>query len=172
MLPGLTADDAAAAWRHTLVVEGGLTANRERGKMTVNTFNSEELAEPHGFAHAVSATGGRTVYSSGTVGIDASGTLVGEASDYRAQAYQATINVYAALRAAGAGPADVVKFTMYVVDPTEENLNELYRGIGRASKELGGIATGTTLVGVTALSVPGAVYEVDAIAVVESGNGR
>jgi len=63
-------------------------------------------------------------------------------------------------------------FTMYVVDPTEENLNELYRGIGRASKELGGIATGTTLVGVTALSVPGAVYEVDAIAVVESGDGR
>ena len=133
----------------------------------MTAFNSEELAEPHGFHHAVSATGTRTVYTSGQVGADREGKVVGEGTDYRAQGYQATLNLHAELRAAGAGPGDVVKYTMYVVNPTEENLNEVYRGIGRASKELGATPTGTTLVGVTALSVAGAVYEVDAIAVVE-----
>jgi enamine deaminase RidA (YjgF/YER057c/UK114 family) len=135
--------------------------------MAVKAFTSEELAEPHGYAHAVSATGSRTVYTSGALGVDAEGGIVGEGTDYRAQGYQATLNVHSALRAAGAAPADVVKFTMFVVDPTEENLGQLYRGIGRASKELGGSPTGTTLVGVAALAVPGAVYEVDAIAVLE-----
>jgi enamine deaminase RidA (YjgF/YER057c/UK114 family) len=135
--------------------------------MSVEAFTPLDLSEPHGYHHVVSATGSRTIYTAGQVGTDAAGAIVGEAGDYRAQAYQATQNLFAALRAAGATPDDVVKMTMYVVDPTEENLNELYRGLGKASRELGVKPTATTLVGVAMLAVPGALYEVDAVAVVD-----
>ena len=134
--------------------------------MTVTAFDTKKLFEPHGFHHWVSATGTRTVYTSGVVGIHADGVLAGEGLDYRAHGHQAIVNLHAALQAARAGQADVSKLTMYVVDPTEEGLTELYRGIGRAANEIGAVAKATTLIGVTALSIAGAVYEVDAVAIV------
>ena len=135
--------------------------------MSVEPLTPEDLSEPHGYHHVVRASGTQTVYTSGQTGVDPSGAIVGDAGDYRAQAYQATLNLYSALRAAGASPEHVVKTTMYVVDPTDDHLQELYRGLGKASRELGIRATAATLVGVTLLAVPGALYEVDAVAVID-----
>jgi enamine deaminase RidA (YjgF/YER057c/UK114 family) len=135
--------------------------------MPVEAITPDGLAEAHGYHHVVRASGERIVCTAGQVGIDESGAVVGEPGDYRAQGFRAILNLHAALRAAGAGPQDVVRTTMYVVNPTEENLKELYRGLGKASREVGAGPTATTLVGVAMLAVEGALFEVDAIAVVD-----
>ena len=68
-----------------------------------------------GFSQVVVATGKRTVYTAGQVSIDERGELVG-CGDLAAQTAQAMRNVGLALAAAGAGYADVVKITTYVVN--------------------------------------------------------
>jgi enamine deaminase RidA (YjgF/YER057c/UK114 family) len=135
--------------------------------MTIQKINAETLPKPHGFAHAIVATGTKTVYTSGVVGIDADENLAGGDRDYRAQAHQATKNAYAALAAAGAAPPDVVRLMLYVVDPTQDNLEEVYAGFGAAVGEGGGKSTAMTLIGITGLSIPGAVVEIDATAVID-----
>ncbi|HTO68981.1 MAG TPA: RidA family protein [Myxococcota bacterium] len=77
--------------------------------------NSPELAKPNGYTHAVEASGGRTVYVSGQVSLDAAGKLVG-AGDFEAQARRVFENLKAALAAAGASLAHVVKITVFVTD--------------------------------------------------------
>lgn len=130
--------------------------------MAIETFDPPTLARPHGYHHAVAASGKHTVYTAGQVGIDAEENL---AEGYRAQAYQAMVNLADCLEAAGASLAQVVRLTMYVVDPTPDNLDELYAGMGKAGKERGAKSVPATLVGITTLTLPGAVFEVDAIAV-------
>jgi enamine deaminase RidA (YjgF/YER057c/UK114 family) len=135
--------------------------------MSIQRFRPDTLTEAHGFAHVVAATGQRTIITSGQVGVDRDGSLVGDGTDYRAQARQAHLNLYAALEAAGARPADIAKLTIYVVDPSEQNMNEAFAGIAEAAEGAGARSTATMLMGVTRLGLPGAVYEVDAIAVVD-----
>jgi enamine deaminase RidA (YjgF/YER057c/UK114 family) len=135
--------------------------------MAIQKINADALPKPHGFAHAVVATGATTVYTSGVVGIDADENLAGGDRDYRAQAYQATKNAYAALAAAGASPADVVRLMLYVVDPTQENLDEVYAGFGKAVGDGGGKSTAMTLIGTSGLSLTGAVVEIDATALID-----
>lgn len=135
--------------------------------MPIERFRPDTLPQAHGFAHAVAAPAGRVVFTAGQVGVDRDGNLVGDPGDYRAQARQAHHNLYTALSAAGASAADIVKLTMYVVDPSEANMAAVFAGIGEVAKEAGARATATMLLGVTRLAVDGAVYEVDAVAVVE-----
>ncbi|GAB3680938.1 RidA family protein [Saccharopolyspora tripterygii] len=128
-------------------------------------INPDALARPHGFAHVVVATGSRTVVTSGQVGVDADGKLVG--TDYRSQARRAAECIYAAVAAAGGTPTDIVRLMLYVVDPTESNLNDLYQGLGEAAREAGAGRTVMTLIGVTALSEPGWLVEMDATAILD-----
>lgn len=133
--------------------------------MTLEKINPDTLAHPHGYAQVVVATGSKFVVASGQIGVDTQEKLVGD--DYRSQTHRAALNAYAAISASGATPADIVRFTMYVVDPTPEHLDEVYAGLGRAGKEAGAKATAMTLVGITGLSTPGAVVEVEATAVID-----
>jgi len=135
--------------------------------MSIQRISPDTLPESHGFAHVVVATGTRFVCTSGQVGVDAAGTLVGEGADYRAQARQAAANVYTALVAAGASAADMVRLMIYVVEPTEANLDAIYAGIGEAAREAGAKPTATTLIGVTGMTFPGAVVEFDATALID-----
>lgn len=132
--------------------------------MTLEKINPDTLAHPHGYAQVVVATGSRLVLASGQIGIDTDEKLAGD--DYRSQTQRAAANAYAAINASGATPADIVRFTMYVVDPTPENLNEVYAGLGAAGKEAGAKATAMTLIGTTGLSTPGALVEIEATAVI------
>ena len=77
--------------------------------------NPSGLSKPNGYTHAVEAGGGRTLYVSGQVSLDASGKVVG-AGDFEAQTRQVFENVKAALAAAGASLAQVVKITVFVTD--------------------------------------------------------
>jgi len=116
------------------------------------------------YSHTVVASGARTVYISGQVAIDENGALVG-AGDLGAQTTQVMRNLKAALAAAGATFADVVKITTYVVAYAPE-----MRPIIAAARTPffpAGQPPASTLVGVEALAAPGWLIEIEAVAVID-----
>jgi enamine deaminase RidA (YjgF/YER057c/UK114 family) len=123
----------------------------------------EELFINPAFSQVVAASGTRTIYTAGQVSIDAQGKLVG-AGDLAAQTAQAMRNVGLALAAAGAGFADIVKITTYVVDYAPEQRSIISQA--RAPFFAGGLPPASTLLGVAALALPEWLIEIEAIAVV------
>ncbi len=128
-------------------------------------INPPTLSTPTGYTHVVTIEGGgKLIYISGQVALDKSGAVVGK-SDFAAQCRQVHDNLVAALAAAGAKPADVVKINTYVVDYKAE-----HRAIIR---EIRGPLFGkenppaSTLVGVQALALPEFMLEVEVVAVVK-----
>ena len=87
---------------------------------TIDHPRSEGLLHNAGFSQVVVASGTRILHTAGQVAIDERGALVG-GDDLAAQTAQAMRNVGLALKAAGAGYADIVKITTYVVDYTPEH---------------------------------------------------
>lgn len=73
------------------------------------------VASIPGFSPVVKVSGGQTIYLSGQVALDASGSLVGR-GDFRAQAQQVFENIKTALAAAGADFSHVVKLNIYLLD--------------------------------------------------------
>jgi enamine deaminase RidA (YjgF/YER057c/UK114 family) len=75
-------------------------------------------------------------------------------------------NVADALDSVGGIFDDVAKITIYVLDLTADKMTALMTGIDRAAEQLGinPVKPGT-LIGVAALSEPGYLVEIDAIAV-------
>jgi enamine deaminase RidA (YjgF/YER057c/UK114 family) len=126
-------------------------------------INPPEISKPRGYTHVVTAQGGTTVYVSGQVAFDVNGSMVG-IGDLRAQAEKASENLVAALKAAGASPADVVKANTYVVNFKQDDLR-LIRDV-RARVFPADNPPASTLVGVQALAVEGLLIEMEAIAVI------
>ncbi len=82
----------------------------------VKRTNPPALSTPTGYTHIVEVTGpAKTVYISGQIAYDKDGKVVG-AGDMKAQAGQVFRNLKAALDAAGATFADVVKMNSYITD--------------------------------------------------------
>ena len=103
---------------------------------------------------------GDLLFVSGCVPVDGEGRLVG-GDDVVAQARQVFANVGAILEAGGATFADVVKVTVYVTDIADRVR------INPVRQELFGDARpASTLVEVSALAIPGAKLEVEAVALV------
>ena len=96
--------------------------------MTIEPVDPPELARPIGFAHAVVATGGRTVFLAGQTAMDASGRIVG--STVVSQFEQALANLLTALRAAGGQPEQLTSLTVYATDLAD------YRAHGRELGEV------------------------------------
>jgi enamine deaminase RidA (YjgF/YER057c/UK114 family) len=107
---------------------------------------------------------GDTVYLSGTVAFDSAGNVVGEGDVY-AQAKQIFKNIEEALASAGATMADVVKITTFMTDMSG------YGEFGRARTEAfpGGVPASAAYA-TPALIKPELLVEVEAIAVIGSGN--
>jgi enamine deaminase RidA (YjgF/YER057c/UK114 family) len=79
-------------------------------------INPPSLPIPRGYSQIVEVpAGSRLVYISGQVAVDKAGNVVGK-GDFRAQAVQVFENLKAALAAADATFADVVKLNYYVLD--------------------------------------------------------
>lgn len=102
------------------------------------------------------------VFTAGAVPLDAEGNVVGP-GDPPAQARRVLENLLAALEAGGAGPADVVKTTVYVAGAdhaAQASVWEVVRtsAIGRAP---------STLLGVPLLGYRGRLVEIEAIAVLD-----
>ncbi len=83
--------------------------------LKIDHINPRGIARPRGYTHVVSGTGGRTIHISGRVSLDTAGALIGK-GELKAQVGQVFANLKIALMATGAGPKDVVKTNMYVVN--------------------------------------------------------
>jgi enamine deaminase RidA (YjgF/YER057c/UK114 family) len=117
---------------------------------------------PNGYSHlAVVPAGTRLLQVAGQGGEDATGALPPE---FQAQVRQAFANLLTALAGVGAGPGDVAKLTVLIVDHSEARLHvlgaELDRVWGKAMKPA------CTLIPVPRLALDDMLFEVEAVAAV------
>jgi 2-iminobutanoate/2-iminopropanoate deaminase len=117
------------------------------------------LAEP--ISHYTDAVrAGDLLFVSGCVPVDGEGNLV--PGDVVAQTRQVFANISAVLQAAGAGFGDVVKVTVYLIDIDDrEAVNTVRQDV------FGSARPASTLVEVSRLAAPGALIEVEAVALVQ-----
>ena len=128
----------------------------------VRFINPNTLAPQSGYSYVVDTTGpGRTVYIAGQLGLDMENKLVGAPGDFRAQATKAIENLQAALASVGAKLSDVVKITNYLTDMSAHI--GIYREIRDQFFPMPRPAS--TAVGISQLARPGALFEIEAIAV-------
>jgi len=115
------------------------------------------LAEP--ISHYTDAvTSGGLLFLSGIVPVDAEGMLVGE-GDVVEQTRQVFRNMELVLAAGGCGFADVVKVTIFLLDIGDRaRINPVREEV------FGDARPASTLVEVSALAVPGALLEIEAVA--------
>ena len=105
---------------------------------------------------------GDLLFVSGVVPVDSEGNLVG-AGDVVEQTRQVFRTIEAVLAAAGATIRDVVKVTVYLVDIADRvRINPVRQEV------FGDVRPASTLVEVAALAVPGALLEIEAVAVLPS----
>src|SRR6202163_4046679 len=122
--------------------------------------NPDTMQKPPGYTHVVEVTGpGRTVYFAGQLGIDKSGKMGANAREQIDMAFQ---NVKAALASVGASFEHVVKLNNYIVD-IGTNIAH-YREV-RDKYVNKPAPPASTTIGVPQLARPGALFEVEAIAV-------
>jgi enamine deaminase RidA (YjgF/YER057c/UK114 family) len=124
--------------------------------------NPSTMSKPPGYTHVVEATGpGRIVYIAGQLGLTLDGKLAGPPGDFRAQATQAFENLKNALAAVGAGFEHVVKLNNYLTDIRAQLplCRDVRDGYVRTANP-----PASTTVEVSKLAIKGALYEVEAIA--------
>ncbi|HJU11340.1 MAG TPA: RidA family protein [Candidatus Binataceae bacterium] len=127
-------------------------------------FNPSNMHQPRGYTHAVAVDGGRSIFIAGQVAFDLEGKLVGK-GDLRVQSEKALENLVAALTAAGATPADVVKVNTYVVNYKSADYPIIREARARVFD--GRNPPASTLIGVQALALEDLLIEIEAIAVVK-----
>lgn len=132
------------------------THTRIRMFNTKDTYPNQSL--DNDLCQAVRA--GNTVYVRGQLGTDFEGNLIG-LGDAGAQAEQAMKNIKQLLEEAGSQLQDIVKITIYLIDPRYRE--EVYRVVGRWLKGVFPISTGLV---VSALGQPQWLMEIDVIAVI------
>ncbi|NKX43788.1 RidA family protein [Roseicyclus persicicus] len=126
--------------------------------------NPAQLADPtpFGYSTAVLAPAtGRLAFISGQGGQDATGGL---SPDFAAQVRQAYANLGAVLAALGAGPARVIRLTVYVVDHDMSKLGVLSEAV---IEMFGDRLPAQTLVPVPKLALDPMLFEVDAVALID-----
>lgn len=117
---------------------------------------------PKGYANGVAASG-RTVYTAGVIGWDASETLA--PGGLVPQLRQLLRNTVAVLAEGGASPEHIVRMTWYVTSRDDyvakgSEIGAVYREI------IGKVFPAMAVVEVSALVEPGALVEIETIAVV------
>jgi enamine deaminase RidA (YjgF/YER057c/UK114 family) len=125
-------------------------------------MNPAAIAKPGGYSHVVEITGpGRIVYVAGQLGLKPDGSIAG---DFRAQVVQAFENLKSALAAVGASFDNVVKVNNFLVDisanlPIYREVRDKYVNVKQPPA--------STTVGVTALARPDALFEIEAVVMLE-----
>ena len=128
--------------------------------MTIKKINPEVLAPPIGFSHAVLAEG-KYIFLAGQTALNKENVIVGDT--IVTQFEKALINLVTALQEAGGTPEDLVKITIFSVDPVDYRAHS--REIGKTWQSLlGKNFPAMTLVGVTRLWDDKALVEIEGIA--------
>jgi enamine deaminase RidA (YjgF/YER057c/UK114 family) len=128
----------------------------------VRFSNPKTMAKPPGYSYVVEATGpNRLIFIAGQLGLDLDNKLVGAPGDFRAQAEKAIGNLKLALADAGATIKDVVKINNYLVDMAHIGL---FREVRDRHFNMAAPPASTT-VAISQLARPGALFEIEAIAV-------
>jgi enamine deaminase RidA (YjgF/YER057c/UK114 family) len=128
-------------------------------------LNPDTIAKPIGYTHVVEPMPGRIIFISGQLGLDLDNKIVG--GDFRAQAEQTFVNLKNALAAVGADFTHVVKLNNYFTDIS-------HLGVFREVRDRyvdTAAPPASTAVAIAALARPGALIEVEAIAVVPTKAG-
>jgi enamine deaminase RidA (YjgF/YER057c/UK114 family) len=126
-------------------------------------LNPPAIPAPRGYSHVVETKGpSRTIYLAGQLGMTADGKFAGAPGDFRAQAVQCFENIKAALAAVGATFEHVVKLNNYLVDmahlPIYLEVRDRYVDTENPPA--------STTIQISKLAREGALYEVEAVAVV------
>ena len=121
--------------------------------------NPEELHPAPGFSHVTEAKGTRLVYFAGQLALDQEFGILG-GDDLGEQTKAAMRNLETAMKAVGVGWDDIVRRTIYTLQPTE------FEVITAAIDEVTGGADypAQTIIGVTGLAVPGCLIEIECTA--------
>ena len=128
----------------------------------IQHLNPATIAKPPGYTHVVEVTGpGRTIYLAGQLGLDLNNNLVGKPGDFRAQCTQAFENLRLALESVGATFNDVVKINNYLTDISHIGVFREVRDKFLNTKA----PPASTTIAIPALARPGALFEIEAIAV-------
>ena len=133
-----------------------MTHRRIRPFNTKDTYPEQNL--DNDLCQAVVA--GDTIYLRGQIGQDLDTAASVGIGDVTAQAEQAMANIATLLAEAGSGLGDIVKVTVYLVDPRYRE--SVYRVMGRWLRGVHPVSTGLV---VSALARPEWLVEIDAIAV-------
>ena len=121
-------------------------------------LNPPALHAAPGFAHIATAPGTGLAFLSGQVALDSDFAIVG-GDDLGEQTKAAMRNIKTALDASGASWEDVIRRTIYTLQPTQ------YETITAAMEEVQGSSDhpATTIVGVTGLALDGLLIEIETI---------
>jgi enamine deaminase RidA (YjgF/YER057c/UK114 family) len=132
--------------------------------MAIHKFqNPSTMHATRGYSHVVETTSPcRTIYLAGQLGRTPDGKMAGAPGDFRAQAVQAFENLKLALAAAGATFEHVVKLNNYLVDIGHIQIYFEVRDRYVDTKA----PPASTTIQISKLAHEGALYEVEAIAVV------
>ena len=131
----------------------------------MNTLiNPLELVEPVGYSHAVSSSGGKTIYLAGQVSFDSNGIVVHK-GDLVKQFDQAISNLQHVMTDAGGKMTDIVKLNIFVKDKNDyaAKMKEIGKIYG---SYFGKYFPAMTLVEVSSLFEDDALLEIEGIAVI------
>jgi enamine deaminase RidA (YjgF/YER057c/UK114 family) len=133
----------------------------------IRFINPEGLVRSPAYTQVVEVVSpGRTVSISGQLGTASDGKLAGR--DFRAQAEQVFENLATALASVGAGFFDIVKINSYLADIAHLPILREVRAL-----HLNPMAPpASTTIAVSGFALPGALLEVEAIAVVRGPASR
>ena len=123
--------------------------------------NPKTMPAPRGYTQVVETTGpGRTVYLSGQLGMTTGGKFAGD--DFRAQATQCFESLKAGLASVGGGFEHVVKITNFFIDMSDlQTFFEVRNSFVNTKAP-----PASTAIQVGRLAVDGALFEIEAVAVI------
>jgi 2-iminobutanoate/2-iminopropanoate deaminase len=127
----------------------------------IERYAAREVFDPPTYSQAIKVTGAQTIlFISGQVAYDDRGQPA-HAGDFAAQARATYRAIQAQVEAGGGTLANIVKLNTYLVDVRHRTELAQIR-----EEFFGKKGPASTLVGVTALAVPGWMLEIEAIAVI------
>jgi enamine deaminase RidA (YjgF/YER057c/UK114 family) len=145
----------------------GCTLDRDKGDSVsthtrIRQFNTRDTYPEQNLDNDLcqAVIAGDTIYLRGQIGQDLDTSETVGVGDVAAQAEQAMTNIDQLLREAGSALQDIVKVTVYLVDPRYRE--PVYQVMGRWLKGVYPVSTGLV---VSALARPEWLVEIDAIAV-------